>query len=220
MPANCLNPTQKRVRQRGYSLIELLVVVAIIVIMGAVSIPYIYSYKTMYKSEEQAKKIMDLMREAGQLALNQRRTYRMEIDITASRVHIIDETGTGTPNTLVKSIPIEATGVIRMDVAPNGVTAPNPPNYSTAGFAADTVGHWENGVQTLGNTVWAIRFRRDGTVVNGGNIPISATLFVFPPTSASSNVPSDSRQIRAVTLYGGSGAVRYWKYNGSVFSAG
>lgn len=205
--------------QPGFSMIELLIVVAIIAVMSVISIPYVVSYTSLYKSEEQSKRIMDLMRESGQLALNQRRTYRMEIDITESRVHIIDENGDAN-DTLVKSVPIEATGVLRMDAAPNGISRPNPPNYGNASFGVDGVGHFEGATQTIGNTVWAIRFRSDGSVVNAGNTPISATLFVYPPTSASSDVPSDARQVRAITLYGGSGAVRYWKYNGSTFSAG
>lgn len=203
----------------GFSMIELLIVVAIIVVMGAVSLPYVYSYRNLYKSEEQAFRIMDLMREASQRALNQRRTVRVEIDTTANALHIIDDNGDD-PHTLVKSVPIESAAVLRVDVNPSGVPRPNPPGYNLAVFAEDETGHLEGAATVIGNDVWAINFQSDGSVLNEGGLPISATLFIFPATSATSDVASDTRQIRAITMYGGSGAVKYWKYNGTAFYAG
>lgn len=204
-------------RNAGYSAVELIIVVAIIGIMCAVALPYVFSYRSRYKSEEQSIKIMDLMREAGQTALNQRRTIRFEIDITDNAILLIDES-TDPEDTLLKRIPIEPSGVLRMDVNPTGVTRPNPPNYNTASFDVDGVGHRAGAQPVIGHTVWAIRFRSDGSVVNAGNIPISATLFVFPPAGGMSEASADNKQVRAITMYGGSGAVRYWKYDGTKFT--
>ncbi len=200
---------------RGYSVAELLVVVAIIGIMSAISLPYIFSNRIMYRSEEQSLRIMDLMREASQMALNQRRTIRLELDITDNSILIING-GAGT-DTVIKRIPIESSAVLRMDVNPDGIIRPTPPNYNPAVFDIDAVGHMSGATPVIGNTVWSIRFRSDGSVVNNGNIPISATLFIFPPGGGDST--SDPNQVRAITLYGGSGAVRYWRYNGTTFSA-
>jgi prepilin-type N-terminal cleavage/methylation domain-containing protein len=204
----------------GYSLIELLVVMAIILVMLAISLPYIFSYESLYKSEEQSLKIMDLMREASQRALSQRRAVRLEVDVTLNEVHIIDEESVG-EDTLVKSQPVENVAVLRMDLSPSGINRPNPPNYPAAVFQIDDIGHSDGSPQpVIGNRVWAVHFRSDGAVVNQSNIPVSATLFIYPPTSASSNTAADPRQVRAITIYGGSGAVRYWKYNGTRFYAG
>lgn len=204
----------------GFSIIELLIVVAIITVMMAVSLPYFYNYKKLFKSEEQALKVIDAMRETGQLALNRRRTFRMEVDITTNTVRIIDENGSD-PDTLYKSIPLESTGTVRMDAAPSPVSIgrPNPPNYAAAQFKVDTHGHMVGGTQVIGNTVFDLHFRSDGAVVTDADIPISATLFFYPPTSASSDTPTDTKQVRAITLYGGSGTVRYWRYNGTTFAA-
>lgn len=204
--------------QGGYSAAELIIVVAIIGIMSAVALPYVFSYRTRYKSEEQSIKIMDLMREASQTALNQRRTIRFELDQTDNAVLLIDES-TDPEDTLLKRIPIEPSGVLRMDVTPTGITRPNPPNYTAASFAVDGVGHTNGSTSVIGHSTWAIRFRSDGSVVNAGNIPVSATLFVFPPVGGMSEAASDNNQIRAITLYGGSGAVRYWKWDGTKFIA-
>jgi prepilin-type N-terminal cleavage/methylation domain-containing protein len=205
--------------EAGFSMPELLVVLAIIAIMAAVSIPYIYSYRVLYKSEEQALKVMDIMRETSQLALTRRRTFRMEIDMTDNALLIIDENGSA-DDVLIKSIPFEAPGLLRLDVKPASISQPNPPNYNPAVFAIDSVGHMNGVTPVIGHRVWALRFRSDGSVVTAANNPVSATLFIFPSAGPSSDVPSDKKQVRAVTVYGGSGAVRYWKYDGTTFTAG
>ncbi|MER3430157.1 MAG: hypothetical protein C4325_11660 [Blastocatellia bacterium] len=207
------------VRSAGFSMAELLVVMAIIAIMVAVTIPYIYSYRVLYKSEEQALKIMDVMRETSQLALTRRRTFRMEVDMTDNALLIIDENGPA-DDTLIKSIPFEAPGLLRLDVKPAGISQPNPPNYNPAVFSVDSVGHMSGATPVVGHRVWALRFRSDGSVVTAANNPISATMFIFPSAGPSSDVPTDTKQVRAITVYGGSGAVRYWKYDGTRFSAG
>lgn len=203
-------------RSGGYSVVEVLIVVAIIFTMSAIAVPYLFRHRIIYKSEEQALRIMDLMREASQMALNQRRTIRLEIDTVDSAILIIDGNGAAT-DTLVKRIPIESSSILRMDVSPFGIGRPNPPNYPPAVFGVDSIGHMSGSTAISGNTVWALKFRSDGSVVNAGNVPISATLFVFPPGTGSTT--SDPNQVRAITLSGGSGAVRFWSYNGTTFSA-
>ena len=195
----------------GYSVIELLVVLGIIGMLSAVSFAYLYNYTRMYKTEDQAIKVMDLMREAAQTALNRRRTVRFELDVSnVARpvVRLIDENGTN-PDILMKTIPLEPLKEVRMDVAPSGVARPNPPNYADAGF--------------VGN-VFSARFRSDGSVVNAADNPISATLYSWRPISETAQpfsmsnlTPKRIQETRAITVFGGSGAVRYWKHNGTTF---
>ncbi len=206
----------KNAKIRGFSVAELLVVLAIIGIMSAISLPYIYSNRALYKSEEQAIRIMDLMREAAQTALNERRTIRFEIDATDSSVRIIEGGGVASDK-LIKRIPLESSGVLRMDVNPDGILRPNPPNYPAAVFAVDSLGHMDGSTPVVGHNVWAIRFRSDGSVVTAGNVPVSATVFIFPPGGG--NTTSAPSQVRGITLYGGSGAVRFWRYNGTSWAA-
>jgi type II secretory pathway pseudopilin PulG len=205
------------VRQSGFSLVELLMVGTLVLILTAVSVPYLYNYQRMYRSEEEALKLLDLMKEANQRALITRRTFRFEIDMTQSRALIIDEAGTD-PDVLVKSIPLR-TNEVRFDAAPGGITRPNPPNYADAAFANDTLGHRRGAQTVIGNRVWAARFRSDGTVLNAANNPISATLYVWPPTAPGATTTRRPTEVRSITMFGGSGAVRYWKYDGSTFKA-
>ncbi len=207
-----------RQQQDGFSLVELFIVLIIIGILTAISVPYLLSYKQQYKSEDQALKVMDIMREASQLAITRRRTMRVEIDLTDNAVLIIDEMGAAA-DVLLKKVPLEATKDVRMDVIPNGVTKPNPPNYTDAAYAADSLGHLV-GVTTISNhSVWAARFKSDGSVVNAANTPFSATLYVWPPVTPGSTTARSPGEIRAITFFGGTGAVRYWRYSGTAFVA-
>lgn len=207
-----------RPSERGYSIIELLIAFAIIAVLTTISIQYFFAYARRYTSDDQARFAMDLMSEAGQLAMTRRRTIRLEIDSTENKIHLIDENGSA-PDTSIKSIPLAEVGDVRVNAAPSGIARPNPPNYNDAVFADDTIGHQKGSTQVIGNWVWAARFKSDGTVVNVGNIPISATLYFWPPQDPGNNIPRNIDEIRAVTIFGGSGAVRFWKYNGSAFIA-
>ena len=192
-------------------MIELVVVLGIIGMLSAVSLAYMYNYKRTFKTEDQAIKVMDLMREAAQRALNRRRTVRFEMDVSnVARpvVRLWDENGVGAA-VLIKTIPLEPMKEVRMDVAPAGATRPNPPNYADAAY--------------VGN-IWTARFRSDGSVVNNADLPISATLYAWRPISETSQpfsmsnlTPKRLEETRAITVFGGSGAVRYWKHNGTTF---
>lgn len=213
---------ERRKTMAGVSMVEVIIVLVIIAILSAISIPYIFQSRSRYRSEDQALKVMDLMREASQLAITRRRTFRLEIDRTNNQLLIIDETGQLAAATddqkQIKAIPLDPVNETRVDTIPTGVSKPNPPNYNDATFAADTIGHKDaNGNSVTGNTVWAVRFKRDGSVVNGADNPISANLYFYPPQTTGSSTPRSLNEVRAVTVFGGSGAVRYWKYNGTAF---
>lgn len=203
----------------GFSIVELFVVLGVIVVMMVVAVPYFYNYTKLYKSEDQSLKMMDLMREAGQLAISRRRPIRLEIDLTRNVLLLIDD-GT-TPGTMIKRIPLERTAEIRVDVRPTGVTNPNPPNYADIAFSVDATGHLENGTNVNGNNVWACRFRSDGSVVDmapaAAAVPISVNIYVWPPVTFGSTTPRNIKEVRAITMFGGTGAVRFWKHNGTTF---
>lgn len=203
---------------RGFSVTELIAVMSVMAIMAAISVPYLIKYRTPLRTEDQAIKMMDMMREAGQLALTRRRTVRFEIDLTDNTFKVIDEQGAN-PDTLVKSIPLDRPSDVRVDVLPSGVTRPNPPNYNDITFTSDSLGHLAGSTSVSGHNVWAARFQRDGSVVNPAGTPISVNIYLFPPAAPGSTTPKSLKQVRAITLFGGSGAIRYWKHNGTTLAA-
>lgn len=191
---------------------------AVIAVMAAISLPYLINYKKLYKSDDQALKVSDLIREAGQLALTRRRTFRLEIDLTDNVLLIIDENGTAA-DTQIKKIPLEPTKDVRVDTIPAGVSKPNPPNYNDIAFTTDGIGHLAGATSVIGHSVWAARFKSDGSVVNAANVPISVNIYIWPPVTAGSSTPRNKGEVRAITIFGGSGAVRYWKHTGTTFAA-
>ena len=98
---------------------ELIAVMSVMAIMTVISVPYLIKYRTPLRTDDQAIKMMDAMRETAQLALTRRRTMRFEIDLTDNTYKVIDEQGTAT-DTLVKSIPMDKAADVRVDVKPSG----------------------------------------------------------------------------------------------------
>ena len=214
-----------REAESGFSVVELIVVLAVIAVLSALSLPYIVNYKKVYKSEDQALKVIDLMREAGQMALTRRRTMRLEIDLTDNAILLIDErnpdpvTLNNQPDMQLKKIPLEMTKDIRVDIIPSGVSKPNPPNYNDIAFTTDSVGHLAGATTVTGHSVWVARFKSDGSVVTNADVPVSANIYVWPPVSSGSSTPRSNLEVRAITMFGGSGAIRYWKHDGTNFVA-
>lgn len=209
---------ESHIREAGASVLEVLMVVAVVLILSSIAIPYMWNYKKLYKSEDQSLRMMDLMREAAQTALVKRRTIRFEIDLTDNAVLLIDESQNAPKGQQLKKIPLELTRDVRVDAIPTGVSKPNPPNYADATFATDAVGHMIGSTTVTAHNIWACRFKSDGSVVNSAGNPISANIYVWPPQSTGSLTPRNTAEIRAITLFGGTGAIRYWKYTGSAFS--
>ena len=202
----------------GFSLIEVFVVVAIIGILSAISVPYFVNYEKLYKSDNQARIIMDLIAEASQRAMTRRRTFRFELDLTSNTALIIDENNIGAGDDVeVKSVSLEPASNVRFDQIPDGVSKPNPPNYNDAVFAKDTIGHKKGTETIIGNKVWTVRFQRDGTAVNTTGNLTNANLYVWIPLTSNSNLPTEKQLVRCITLAGTSSAIRFWKHNGSEF---
>ena len=214
-----LHKAAQQRKSQGFSLIELLIVLIIVAVMTAMSLPYLLNYKKQYRSEDQSLKIMDLMRESSQMAMTRRRPFRFEIDLTNNQALIIDGRNPGPADDIqVKSLQLENAADLRVDQIPSGITRPIPPDYDDAVFANDTIGHLEGGTRVVGNSVWQISFRPDGTAVNAAGNPLSASLYVWTPLSPGNAAPKNMNEVRAITVFGGSGTVKYWKRNGTTFS--
>lgn len=210
--------TSRPARMRGFSLIEIIIVLLIIGVMSVISLPYIFNYTKLYKPEDQALKLMDFMREANQLALTKRRTMRFEIDITDNQALIIDTRSAGNADDIqIKTLALEKQSDVRVDQIPTGATKPNPPNYTDAAFVTDSTGHLVRTTTVNGHQVLQMKFLSDGSVVNMTNNPVSLNLYLWTPLTPGNAAPKNIKEVRAVTIFSGSGAVKYWRHNGTNF---
>jgi Tfp pilus assembly protein FimT len=195
---------QKSDSEAGYSTIELLIVGATIVILTAISIFMLAPQRRSYRGEDAAAQAANFCRDAYQRALSQRQTMRVQIDRTNGVIQIIDE----------NLLPVGDEKEVRRDVLSNDVNYDRP---SFGGTPVPLPGAPYNYAQaSYASNMWTARFKSDGSVVDTNGNLMSATLFFSPLNSQN----LDKRLVRAVTVFGPTGSIRVWKYDGTNFDAG
>lgn len=202
----------------GFSMIELLVVMALVMIMSGTVFYYLNATQTLYNADEQALKISDILQEARQRSLTQRETMRVEIDLTDSVVRLIDENDATTVNddSLVRTLPIKSEAVVRIDERP-GQISNNPPEE----FPVPSAQYRQSIYPvSLAHDVCTLRFLSNGTVVDQGTneigtnaVSTGTTLHVWTPDSE--NV-RNSQIARSLTIIGSTGSIRFWEYDPSL----
>lgn len=188
---------------RGVTMIELLIVVAIIAIVSSFAVIQFSRTQESYNADNAAYKILNYCREASSRAVSDHHSYRVVINTNTNYISLINEntndlgTGNGEGATvagddvLVKSEPV---GTRVTFTQPTGTSLPpSPYNYAAATFTGG---------------VWTAHFMSDGSVVDPfsttGN-PLSCTIFVSP-----SDLQGQLPLVRAVTVFSSSSSVKFW----------
>lgn len=200
---------------RGFSIIELLVVLVIIFILSGFSLFYLSGHQALFRPDEQALKIIDILQEARQRSLTQRETMRVEIDLTSNIVRLIDENqpNTAGDDTVIRSIVLLPSSQVRINSRPPDILT-NPIESMPVPIAQFVTSVYP---MSASHNVCTFRFLRNGTVVNQGTDAIGsnastvgATLFIWSPKPGDSNA---SEIARAITIIGSTGLIRYWEYD-------
>lgn len=209
---------RKPKRNAGFSILELLVVLSLISIFVAISLFYYEGHRNLYRPDEQALLISDLMQEARQRSLTQRETLRVEINLTTNVVTLYGENQSDTPSDDVVVRAVAISDPLQVTVGPRpsniGYNPPEPLPVPNAVFVSSVY------TPSFGNLVCALRFQSDGTVVNGGNNAIGtgavasgATLHIWSPSDSDTSI---SEIARAITIIGSSGTIRTWEFDRSL----
>ena len=217
-------------RDAGFSIIELLIVLSVVSIMTSVTIFSFLGNKKAYQTDDRALRIMDFMRDAKERALSHRQVMRLEIDTTINAIQIIDEKtveissgkDTHSNDRIVRQESLDnPTGPLRVDVQPSNIAVlPNINTTSTPVLSYPmAVYAVSSHPLSAGHNVWAVRFQSNGSITGPADAsaaPISATVLVWQPDGVT-NYAAPLQSVRAITLFGGAGTIKYWQYDGSNF---
>ncbi len=205
----------KRFRENGFSVVELLVVLVIIGVLAAMSGFYYSAHRKLYKPDDQSLKIIDILQEARQRALTQRESMRVELDTTDNIARLIDENNptTADDDREIRRITLFEVNEVKIARRADNI-ANNPPEALPAANAVFTISTYPT---SSTHNVCTIRFQSNGTVLNGGNDAIGTgatltgvTLHIWSPVETS---PNDADIARAITVIGSSGSLRLWEYD-------
>ncbi len=202
----------------GFSLIELLGVLAVIAILTAITIFYLAGHQQAYKPDDQALLITDMLQEARQRSLTQVETMRVEVNETTNRVRLIDENADNTAgdDVILREIALFKTADVKFRTRPSNIPiGTNPPEMFPVDDAV-----FKGSVHPLSpaQTVCTLRFMSNGQVHDAGtnatgvgSVPTGVTLHTWAPKKA----PNDntSEIARAITVVGSSGTVRLWEWD-------
>lgn len=193
----------RHVSRGGFSAVELLVVLAIIIIMIAVALPILSTAKRTYLVDDTGALIIDVLRYANQRALSERQVMRIELtpstNTVQGKIEVIDQNkiAAGTSDDeVVRTVLLPLNGQTTVNTTPNRFKLPPVPfNFLDAPFSGGKM---------------TIRFNPDGSAVNATDTPQSLSLYYFTPDAAGN---PDKDFTRAITLFGPTSSVKTWRYD-------
>lgn len=205
-------------RSSGFSIMELLIVVAVMGILTAIAVPQMIAQRRLTRSSAVIREIMTQMRYARQLAMSQRQAITFQYNPATQVINIIDHNNVDTvanptsgvgvlaaagyPNTagstVIATVPLTQGGLASGEML-WGI----PPGLPGAPTTAD--GLTVPNIAAANNRL-NITFQRDGSVVDATGNPVDQALFIY-------NTFKPRPTAAAISVRGSSGRVKIWRYN-------
>lgn len=195
---------------RGYSIIETLIVMALIGVLSALAVPQLIAERRLTRSVGVTREILSQMRQARQLAMSQRQAFTFQYNDTTKQISIIDHNSNlgpglladpGYPNTATSSTlsttPLATGGLDSSEITygiPTGL-----PN-STLGDGISMTG--------LTNNQLNVTFQPDGSVIDASGNPTGIAMFIYNNRAARGTAS-------AISVMGASGRIKIWRYDRS-----
>ncbi|MBC8032385.1 MAG: prepilin-type N-terminal cleavage/methylation domain-containing protein [Pyrinomonadaceae bacterium] len=198
----------KAVAPNGYSIIETLIVVALIGVLSALAVPQLIAERRLSRSIGVTREILSQLRQARQLAMSQRQAITFQYDNATKQILIIDHnsnvgplllTDPSYPNTagrvIVSTTPLATGGLDSSEITigiPTGV--PNAPLGDGISMTA------------LTNNQLNVTFQPDGSVIDLNGNPTGTALFIYNNRAARGTAA-------AISVVGASGRIKIWRYD-------
>ena len=216
---------------RGFSLIELLLVLTIAAILSAVAIPVMVAQRRLLRSAAVTREIMTQLRYTRQLSISTRQSITFRYDDATKQITIINQNNNhlqladpvfpgcfrSRTQTLVAAgfpmVPGCSRVVLSIPLTQGGLTASEISYGIPAGSALPlgapaipTIALDDNIVMTpLASGKLDITFQADGSVVDALGIPLNRAMFLYNNKAALATTS-------AISVLGASGRVKAWRY--------
>jgi prepilin-type N-terminal cleavage/methylation domain-containing protein len=197
--------------QRGFSMIELCMVILIILIISAMAIFAMQPALQDAKFDSAMRQVLDQLRQAREYSIANRRY----VQITFPTVLVGGVTQYQVVMTERNAPPYGPAGA-GADVVLSTVPIQPPAQFLVNAAAVDTPDNFGNAaaIEFEGQNpgpVGGMLFQSDGELVDGLTFqPISGSVFLGYPGKATA--------YRAITVLGSTGRVRAWKFNGATWT--
>lgn len=191
---------------RGHSIIEMLIVVALVGVVSSIALPQLIVQRRITRSIGISNEIMTQLRETRQLAMSQRQAFTFLYDDAAKTISIIDHNlnpggallvMAGYPNTAGSTV------VQRTPIAETSISADMTygiPSGLPTGALSDGVA-----LTALVNQKFTVTFQPDGSVVDSAGDPQGRAIFIY-------NSRVSAGTASAISVMGASGRAKIWRY--------
>lgn len=227
--------------EKGFSLLELLVVVVIVGVLTAIAFPQMIAQRRLLRSNALTREILTQMRYARQLAMSQQQAVTFQYDDISKVIRIIDHNNdptdfrsgtavlvasgypsTAAPARVALTIPLAQGGLVASEIS-YGI--PTTSTGLPTGAATIPTGALGDGISMTAldtNSRYNLTFQADGSVINPAGIPPGPS----PPAgiAVSQGIPMDQAMFifnnkaaqgtaAAISVLGASGRIKVWRYN-------
>jgi prepilin-type N-terminal cleavage/methylation domain-containing protein len=197
-----LNRQRQHRAGHGFSMLELLVAMAVIFIVSAIAVIELGPVLQNYRSDAAMREVLDQLRQAREYSIARRQYVQVTFPVVGGQYEVVTtqrndlKPGAGAA-VVLSAISIERPLQFLLAGMPD--TPDNFGNTSAIDFGGSA-----GGQPTLG-----MLFQSDGELVDGGTfLPVNGSVFLAAPGQPASTA-------RAITVMGSTGRVRGWKSSGA-----
>jgi prepilin-type N-terminal cleavage/methylation domain-containing protein len=195
-------------RSNGHSLVELLIVIAMIGILVSLALPQMIANRRLSRSVGVTREILTQLRLARQLAMSQRQAFTFQYDNVTKQISIIDHNSNPGPTLLSDPSYPNTAGSKVVVVTPltSETLSGSEMSYGIpAGLPTAPLGDGIAMTALLSNRL-NITFQPDGSVIDATGNPVGRAMFIY-----NSKAPQGTAS--AISIMGASGRVKIWRYD-------